>query len=240
MTSQNFRSRPPRAERRHRARRKARAGADPQADHDQWDIMPIPSPRASTTQETPTREERDVLISMFGFPARPPRPEPGGARPPIASTGSSPSRAVPEAARLIVVAKSKANLEAIDEIITNRPAPRGRPAGHRRTQARDARAAREQLKLPLAREGTIARSPRPRPPHHRHHRLAIRFPRPQPPRGDPAAAQNAVWLEWWGRSQPSTTTGRLGQPRRQDPHRPRLASDALMILSPPKPGSLAR
>ncbi len=204
---------------------------------DQWDIKAEAiTPRVYELKNSDPVKMRDVLVSMFGSP--------GAARQGNQAASTTANRlygqftfeAVPEAARLIVVAKSKANLEAIDDIIQSldKPQKAGLPVIIELKHA-DAEQLAEQLNSLLAREGTIAQVTKAQ--------TGLTTGSTSSPFATAstttaattqAAAQNAVWNQWWGRSQPSTTTAGSGNLVGKIRIVPVWRQNALMILSPPE------
>ena len=205
---------------------------------DEWDITAEPiTPRVYELKNSDPVKMRDVLISMFGSP--------GAARQANQAASTTANRlygqftfeAIPEAARLVVVAKNKANLEAIDQIIQglDKPQTAGIPRIIELKHA-DAEQLAEQLNSLLAREGTIAQVTKAQ--------TGLTTGSSASPFASTTstttaqqtqqAAQNAVWLGWWGRSQPSTTTAGSGNLVGKIRIVPVWRQNALMILSPPE------
>lgn len=207
--------------------------------NEEWDIKPDPiRPRVYELKNSDPVKMRDVLISMFGSP--------GAARQGNQQQSATANRlygqftfeAIPEAARLVVVAKNQANLDAINEIIESldKPQTAGLPQIIELKHA-DAEQLAEQLNSLLAREGTLAQVTKAQTG------LTAGATGASPFAADATTANTATnqqnqanqfWQGWWARAQPSTTTAGSGNLVGKIRIVPVWRQNSLMVLSPPE------
>jgi type II secretion system protein D len=209
---------------------------------EEWDIETTRiAPRVYELKNTDPVKMRDVLITMFGSPGSTQQRQ--GSQQTAATAnrlyGQFTFEAIPDAARLVVIAKNDANLDEIDKIITqlDQPQKAGLPQIIELKHA-DAEQLAEQLNALLSREGTIAQVTKAQTglttsttsvsPFSSTATSATAAQQTQ------QAAQNAVWNYWWSRSQPSTTTAGSGNLVGKIRIIPVWRQNSLMILSPPE------
>jgi type II secretion system protein D len=207
---------------------------------EEWDIETTRiTPRVYELKNTDPVKMRDVLITMFGNPGatqqRNNQQQSGTAN---RLYGQFTFEAIPDAARLVVIAKNEANLDEIDKIITqlDQPQRAGLPEIIELKHA-DAEQLAEQLNALLAREGTIAQVTKAQTGLTTSTTSASPFASTsstQTTQQQQQQAQNAVWNMWWARSQPSTTTAGSGNLVGKIRIIPVWRQNSLMILSPPE------
>jgi general secretion pathway protein D len=144
-------------------------------------------------------------------------------------------QAIPEASRLVVVAKSPENLYIIDEILAgvDQPQTAGLPEIIELKHA-NAEELAEQLNALLSREGTLAQIPRQETGLSESSSNISPFAEPADDTGDDAAASADLITFWWQRAQPpvdnrgaSNIVGRIRLV-------PVWRQNAVMVLSPPE------
>jgi type II secretion system protein D len=206
---------------------------------EEWDKPPEAIvPRVYSLKNSDPVKMRDVLISMFGSPGAQRQGNQATAQTANRLYGQFSFEAIPEAARLVVVAKNKANLEAIDQIIQDldKPMTAGLPQIIELKHA-DAEQLAEQLNALLAREGTLAQVTKAQTGLTSAETGASPFATNASTATSAATQQNQAnltWPLWWARSQVSTTTAGSGNLVGKIRIVPVWRQNSLMVLSPPE------
>ena len=206
---------------------------------EEWDIVADPiKPRVYELKNSDPVKIRDVLISMFGSPGAARQNNQAQAATANRLYGQFTFEAIPEAARLVVVAKNQANLDAINEIIESldKPQTAGLPQIIELKHA-DAEQLAEQLNALLAREGTLAQVTKAQTGLTSAETGASPFATSTTAANTAATQQNQAnltWPLWWARSQPSTTTAGSGNLVGKIRIVPVWRQNSLMVLSPPE------
>ncbi len=206
---------------------------------EEWDVVSERiAPRVYELKNTDPVKMRDVLVTMFGSPGS--QPQQRGNQQTTATAnrlyGQFTFEALPDASRLVVIAKNKSNLDAIDEIIRQLDQPQsvGLPQIIELKHA-DAEQLAEQLNALLAREGTIAQVTRAQTGLTTGETATSPFAtNTTTANNQQQTAQNSTMLLWWARSQPPTTSAGSGNLVGKIRIVPVWRQNALMILSPPE------
>jgi len=210
--------------------------ADQIRDH--WDL-PLPEeavvPKIYNLHNSDPVKVRDLLTDLFG------EPEQGGGGGTQSSqgvgrlAGQFSFEAIPEAGRLVVVAKSPDNMTVIDQIIADldRPQTAGLPEIVELKHA-SAEELAEQLNTLLAEEGTIAQLPRQESGLSDETTSQSPFSQTQQNQQNQPDTQAEVIGFWWQRARPPTdrtgSSNLVGQIRLV----PVWRQNAIMVLAPPE------
>lgn len=206
---------------------------------EEWDIKSDPiKPRVYELKNSDPVKMRDVLVSMFGSPGAARQGNQQQAATANRLYGQFTFEAIPEAAKLIVVAKNQANLDAINEIVESldKPQTAGLPQIIELKHA-DAEQLAEQLNSLLAREGTLAQVTKAQTGLTTGGTGASPFAADATTTNTANTQQNQAnqfWQGWWARSQPSTTTAGSGNLVGKIRIVPVWRQNSLMVLSPPE------
>ncbi len=204
---------------------------------DEWDVKSEPiTPRVYNLKNTDPVKMRDSLVSMFGSPGAQRQNNQQASATANRLYGQFAFEAFPDAARLVVIAKNRANLDAIDEIITSldQPLTAGLPQIVELKHA-DAEQLAEQLNALLAREGTLAQVTRAQTGLTTGETASSPFATSATTAtNQQQTAQNSMMQLWWARSQPPTTTAGSGNLVGKIRIVPVWRQNALMIMSPPE------
>jgi type II secretion system protein D len=207
---------------------------------EEWDIKSERiKPRVYDLKNTDPVKMRDVLVTMFGSPGSAAQRQGNQQTAATANRlyGQFTFEALPDAQRLVVIAKNQANLDAIDEIITSldQPQTAGLPQIIELKHA-DAEQLAEQLNALLARDGTLAQITRAQTGLTTSETSNSPFATTSTTttQQQQQTAANSVMPLWWGRSQPSTTTAGSGNLVGKIRIVPVWRQNALMIMSPPE------
>jgi type II secretion system protein D len=208
---------------------------------EEWDILSEPiTPHVYELVNTDPVKMRDVLISMFGSPGA--QRQGGGGNQQQSTTanrlyGQFTFEAIPDAARLVVIAKNKSNLEAIDQIIQSldKPQTAGLPQIIELKHA-EAELLAEQLNALLSREGTLAQVTKSETGLNTSATSASPFATSSTTTTNQNTQnqQNSIYTFWWQRSQPPTTNAGSGNLVGKIRIVPVSRQNSLMILSPPE------
>lgn len=144
-------------------------------------------------------------------------------------------QAIPEASRLVVVAKSPENLYIIDEILAgvDQPQTAGLPEILELKHA-NAEELAEQLNALLSREGTLAQIPRQETGLTDESSNISPFAQPTDDGGEDAAADTNLITFWWQRAQPPTDNRGASNIVGRIRFVPVWRQNAVMVLSPPE------